>query len=94
MNDTVGVGNYFLPVYDEGNVLKIHGETVYPLNRQITLSILGNIYRYSLTGQDFAWHKPGWEATLKGDYNLRNKIIGSASLTLLGTRHAMVPAPE
>jgi len=94
MNDTVGVGNYFLPVYDEGNVLKIHGETIYPLNRQITLSILGNIYRYSLTGQEFAWHKPGWDATLKGDYNLRNKIIGSASLTMLGARHAMVRAPE
>ncbi|HUW93431.1 MAG TPA: hypothetical protein VMV74_09715 [Bacteroidales bacterium] len=94
MNDTVGVGNYFLPVYDNGDLFKIHGETVYPFNRQITLSFLGNYYRYSMSGQEHAWHKPAWNVTLKGDYNLRNKIIASASLTVLGERYAMIRAPE
>ena len=94
MNDTVGVGNYFLPVYDDGDLFKVHGETVYPFNRQITVSLLGNYYRYSMSGQEYAWYKPAWDATLKGDYNLRNKIIASASLTVLGKRHAMVRAPE
>src|SRR5512133_685791 len=94
MNDTVGAGNYFLPVYDNGDLFKIHGETVYPMNRQMTVSLLGNYYRYSMSGQEYAWHKPAWDATLEGKYNLRNKIIASASLTVLGKRHAMVRAPE
>ena len=94
MNDTIGMGNYFLPVYDDGDLLKVHGETVCPLNRQITLSLMGNIYRYSLSGQEFAWYKPGWDGTLKLDYNLRNKIIASSSLIFLGKRYAMIKSPE
>jgi len=94
MNDTTGVGNYFMPVYDDGNVLKVHGEMTYPLNRQLTFSLLGNYYRYSLANQQYAWHKPGWDGTLKADYNLRNKIVASASFTMLGQRFAKVTAPE
>ncbi len=94
MNDTTRVGNYFVPVYDDGNLLRVHGETTYPLNRHLTFSLSGNYYSYSLTSQDYAWHKPGWDGTLKADYNLRNKIIASASYTVLGQRHARIAAPE
>ena len=64
MNDTVGVGNYFIPVYDDGNLLKVHGELNYPVNRQFTLSILGNYYGYDMSGQEYAWHKPDWDASI------------------------------
>jgi hypothetical protein len=94
MNDTVGVGNYFVPVYDDGNLLKVHGEVNYPVNRQLTLSLLGNYYGYDLSGQEYAWHKPGWDGSVKTGYNLRNKIIASAELTLLGERYARVKEPE
>jgi hypothetical protein len=94
MNDTVGVGNYFVPVYDDGNLLKVHGEVNYPVNRQFTLSLLGNYYGYDLSGQEYAWHKPDWDGSVKADYNLRNKIIASADLTVTGERHARVKAPE
>lgn len=94
MNDTVGVGNYFVPVYDDGNLLKVHGEVNYPVNRQLALSFTGNYYGYDLSGQEYAWHKPQWEGSIKADYNLRNKIIASGELTLLGKRYARVRAPE
>ena len=93
-NDTIGVGNYFLPVYDDGNLLKVHGEVTYPVNHLLTLSLLANYYGYDLSSQAYAWHKPDWDGSLKADYNLRNKIVASAALSLIGQRHAMVAAPE
>lgn len=94
MNDTTGVGNYFLPLYDDGDLFRVHGEVKYPLNRQLTLALTGNYYRYSLTLQEHAWHKPDWDGSVKADYNLRNKIIASASLDLTGERRAKVAMPE
>ncbi len=94
MNDTLGVGNYFVPVFSDGTLLKVHGEVDYPLNNRLTLSFLGNYYGYDLSGQEHAWHKPKWDGAVKADYNLRNKIVASAGLTLTGERYAMVRAPE
>jgi len=94
MNDTLGVGNYFVPVYADGNLLKLHGEISHPLNRQMTLSVQGNYYGYDISGHEYAWHKPGWDGAVKVDYNLRNKIVASAALSLTGDRYAMVRAPE
>jgi hypothetical protein len=94
MNDTTGVGNYFLPVYDDGGLLNVYGEVKYPVNRQLTLSAAGNWYGYDMSGEEYAWHKPEWEGSLKADYNLRNKIIASAAFSLTGVRHALVKAPK
>jgi len=94
MNDTIGYGNYFVPVYSDGNLLRIHGETGLPVNRQLTLTLQGNYYGYDLSGQEYAWHKPEWDALMKADYNLRNKIIASAALSFTGERYARVKAPE
>ena len=94
MNDTTGVGNWFVPVYADGSLLKVHGGLNIPLNRQLTLSLDGNYYGYNLSGQEYAWHKPKWDGSVRGDYNLRNKIIASAQLTLIGDRYARVRAPE
>ena len=94
MNDTLGYGNYFVPVYSDGSLLKVHGEISVPLNSQLTLSLLGNWYGYDMSGQEHAWHKPGWDGTAKGSYNLRNKIVASAELTFTGERYARVMAPE
>lgn len=94
MNDTLGVGNYFVPVYDDGDILRVHGEMSYPFNSKLSFTLDGNYYRYSLTGQDYAWHRPDWDGTFRADYNLRNKIIATAAITLIGQRHALVKAPE
>jgi hypothetical protein len=56
--------------------------------------LIGNYYGYDLSGQTYAWHKPDWDGSVKADYNLRNKIVASATLSLLGQRHALVKAPE
>jgi hypothetical protein len=94
MNDTLGVGNYFVPVYSDGSLLKVHGELGIPLNRELKLTFRGNYYGYDLSGQEHAWHKPAWDGSIMTAYNLRNKIIASAELTLTGDRYARVMAPE
>jgi hypothetical protein len=94
MNDTLGVGNYFVPVYSDGSLLKVHAGINVPLNRQLTLSLLGNYYGYNLSGQDHAWHKPAWDGSVKASYNLRNKIIASADLSFTGDRYARIMSPE
>jgi hypothetical protein len=94
MNDTIGVGNYFVPVYDDGQLLKVHGEVAFPVNHLLTLSLLGNYYGYNLSAQEYAWHKPEWDGSIKADYNLRNKIVASATFSLTGPRYARIAAPE
>jgi len=94
MNDTIGVGNYFVPLYADGTLLRLHGEVNYPLNNRLTLSAHGNYYGYDLSGHDYAWHKPKWDGLIKVDYNLRNKIVASTGLTLTGARYARVRADE
>ncbi len=94
MNDTLGVGNYFVPIYADGNLLRVRGSFQVPVNPRMTLLLQGNYYGYDMSGQEHAWHKPDWDATVKAAYNLRNKIVASAALTLTGARYARVAGPE
>lgn len=94
MNDTVSVGNYFVPLYSDGNLFRARGEVRLPLSRQTTLTLKANYYRYDLSGEQHAWHKPDWDGSALLAYNLRNKIIASADLTLTGRRFAKIMAPE
>lgn len=92
-NDTIGVGNYFLPLYDDGGLLKASGEVRSAINDQLTMTLRGAYYKYDLSHFEYAWHKPSWDAGLKAEYNLRNKIVASADLTVTGERYALVRYP-
>jgi hypothetical protein len=85
--------NFFLPVVDDAEVLKIHGE----MTGQITdkLSYIGNAnwYRYTLTDLKYPWNKPDWDGKLGIEYNLRDKILAGLSLTALGKRHVSTTFP-
>jgi|WetSurMetagenome_2_1015567.scaffolds.fasta_scaffold35399_2 hypothetical protein len=93
-NDTTSEGNFFLPTYDDGELLKFHGETTFQIDKHINLTAQANYYKYSLTYANYAWHKPNWDATARLDYNLREKILATVSLRAIGQRYAMVKAPE
>lgn len=80
------MGNHFIPVYDDAELLTIHGE----LNGRITdkISYIGNAnyYKYTLTENEFAWGKPSWDGNLALKYNLKDKIIAGIDVTALGER--------
>jgi hypothetical protein len=84
------MGNYFIPLTDDGELLKIHGELNGIINDEFTYSGSANWYNYTLTNQDYPWNKPGWDGQIGLKYNLRNKIIAGLGVTALGRRKNVV----
>ena len=81
------IGNFFAPVVDDGEILKLHGEvTGTLLDNRVSYGASGNYYNYNLTLPGLPLNKPDWDATLGVKYNLRNKIIAGADITALGKR--------
>ena len=78
--------NYFVPVYDETEVLNVHGDMSGKLNDQISFEAGANFYNYTLAENDFAWNKPNWDARIGVNYNLRNKIIAGLGINTIGKR--------
>jgi hypothetical protein len=92
-------GNHFIALPDDVELLTLHGEISGTITDKISFQAKGNFYDYSLSGQDYAWNKPGWDADLGLKYNLREKILAGVELVALGkrkqkvTRDISVPVP-
>ena len=80
------MGNYFDQMFDDGELLKIHGEIGGNINEKISFTGKGNWYKYTLTENSLAWNKPDWDANLGLKYNLRDKILVGMELTGIGRR--------
>jgi len=83
------MGNYFIPLPDEAEVFKIHGEMKGLIGNKISYSGNANWYKYTLTENEFPWGKPPWDGQIGLKYNLRNKIIAGIDATALGERQLM-----
>ncbi len=83
-------GNYFDPLTDDGELLKIHGEMTGSINDKVTFNVNANWYKYTLSVTEFPWNKPDWDGTVEIKYNLRNKIIAGLNVTALGKRNLLV----
>jgi len=94
INDTTDVlGNKFLVVYDNFERINVMGEFTFKPIDKISFLLKGNYYRYNLDSLQYAWHKPGFDLMLYGDYNLKNKILVKGNLFYVGSRYAMNPVP-
>jgi hypothetical protein len=82
--------NFFTPLYDDIEILNIHGELGGKITKLLSLNAEANLYRYTLTKYDFAWNKPDWDASLSLKYNLKNKIIAGLDMNALGERKLLV----
>jgi hypothetical protein len=80
------MGNLFVPLTDDGELFKIHGELSGVITNKISYSGNANYYRYSLTNYDYPWNKPVWDSRIGLKYNLRNKIIAGIDITAFGKR--------
>ena len=83
-------GNYFIALPDEAEILNIHGEMSGNITTGISWYAIANYNKYTLSANTWPWNKPPWDGKLGVNYNLRNKIIAGAELTLLGKRRQMV----
>jgi len=84
------MGNYFIPLPDDVDLLNINGEMSGVINDKISYTGHVNWYKYTLTENNFAWNKPDWDAKLGLKYNLRDKIIIGMELMGIGKRKLVV----
>ncbi|MFH0841317.1 MAG: hypothetical protein V1903_01730 [Bacteroidota bacterium] len=82
-------GNHFIPLYDDGELLNIHGEITGSITEKVTYSGAGNFYKYTLSNYDHAWNKPAWDGQIGIKYNLRNKILAGFDIIATGKRNLM-----
>jgi hypothetical protein len=87
-------GNYFKPLYDEVEILNLHGDWGGKISSKISVETTANYYKYSLAENEFAWNRPNWDASLNVNYNLRNKVIARAGFNALGERKLLVTKEE
>jgi hypothetical protein len=86
----VRMGQFFLPVTDDANILNVHGDLSGRLAQNITFETVANYYGYTMNNFASPWNLPSWDGSLKLKYNLRDKIIAGASVNALGERNLYV----
>ncbi|MDQ1297304.1 MAG: hypothetical protein QG611_1286, partial [Bacteroidota bacterium] len=83
-------GNLFVPLTDDAELFRIHGEIDGIITDKISYRGNANYYNYTLTNNPYAWNKPDWDGRIGVRYNLRNKIIAGIDLTGMGKRKFLV----
>lgn len=91
VNDTLFSDLYrFRVIYNDMNVLGIDGSVSYQAGEKLKVDLLGEYNQYSskYSGSiyQYAWNLPTYVVTLRGNYNLYDKIYIKADFTLKGGR--------
>jgi hypothetical protein len=87
---TLSHGNYFLPLADQAEILNIHAETGGSITGKLSYEASGGYWKYTLAESDEPWGLPAWDANLKLKYNLRDKILANAGLSIGGKRKELI----
>jgi hypothetical protein len=81
-------------VYDDGSLLKMHGEIGYQASDKFRLMVKGDYVRYFLNREIQQWHTPTTRITLAANYNLRDKIGLKLDLFGLNQQFARYFVPD
>lgn len=73
--------NTFMPVYDDGNVLRLHGEIGIS---QKLLAVLAQLSynHYWLDNEEQAWHRPAIESQIDVKWNIQNPLTANNKLVV------------
>ena len=75
----------FALVYDEKvTVLNLNGELGFKFNELYTLATRFDIYRYEMTLQQEAWHRPTWALKINNQFKPMDKLLIQATINLMG----------
>lgn len=89
--DTLHVrNNQFYVGYDTMNMAKIEGSIFFQLKEKLKIDVIGRFNSYSLLNNSYAWNLPTTEFTVRGKYNLYDKLIAQVDVNLQGGRKALV----
>ena len=87
------LGNQFSIVYDSLNLTTIEGCISYQLSEKLKIDGVGRFYSYEMMNEAKAWNLPQLQFTLRGSYNLYDKFLIRADLTMESGRMAKVNGP-
>jgi len=80
--------NHFNILYDNASVMNISGALKYQLREKMHFIATGNYYIYKTKNLTRAYHKPDYDLTLSGIYNLKSKIIVRGDIFVIGKQWA------
>lgn len=83
--------NMFDVVYDDVNILSIHGETGFQKGEKISIIVSADYYNYDLETEKKAWHKPSFQFGISGRYNMQDKVIANIEANYIGGLYAKNP---
>lgn len=84
------LGNKYKVVYMHTRLLNVNGQLKYQFREKINISARGNFYSYQLDSSGvYPWHKPNFDITFSGNYNLRSKILIKADVFIIGKQWAL-----
>jgi hypothetical protein len=87
------LGNQFSIVYDSLNLTTLEGCISYQLSEKLKIDGVGRFYSYEMMNEAKAWNLPQLQFTLRGSYNLYDKFLIRADLTMESGRMAKVNGP-
>lgn len=88
------VYNRFNVVYDNTTLLTVSGQLKYQAAEKITFVAQGNYYYYKPKNLTRAYHKPEFDLTFSGIYNLQSKFILRADLFFIGKQWALTQTTD
>jgi hypothetical protein len=88
-SDPTLLHNQFNVVYDNTSLLKVGGQLKYQYKEKMHLIAKGNYYLYKPQTFLKPYHKPNYDITLSGIYNLKSKIIVKADVFMIGNQWAL-----
>lgn len=87
VNDTIFSDQYqFNVIYDEVSKLTFGGNISYQSNEKFKIDAIADYNIYSTTDQKYAWYLPQLEITLRGSYNVFDKIYAKLDFTMKAGR--------
>ena len=84
INNLTSQYNTFAVVYDDVNLLNVHGELGYQKLEKLRVSLKGDYYHYEMTNEKQPWHTPKFSFALAANYNISDKIIAKADVFIIG----------
>jgi hypothetical protein len=74
--------NRYDVIYDNMNSMGLEGSMSFQLDEKLKIDAIAQYYRYNPENELYAWHLPELKLTLRGSYNMFDKIYAKADFTL------------
>ncbi len=82
--------NMFYVGYDTANIGKVEASIFFQIKEKLKVDVIGRYNSYYLLNNSYAWNMPATEFTIRGKYNLFDKLVAQIDVNLQGGRKALV----